>query len=122
MSKPSRPADGTAPLRRAALYEHLLSRRAWERQQLPLFKPQIAFDIILYCTLYAARNTPACTKDFHLAIGSSQDRVRQVLKELARDGWIYSLPDPLDARVRRIVPSAKALAMLDDYATMMSSP
>lgn len=108
-----------AALPRAALCEFLLARRAWERQHVPLFKPQIAFDIILYCTLRSERSTPARPKDFHLAIGSSQDRVRQVLGELARDGWIEIAPDPSDARMKRIMPTARALAVIDDYGELL---
>lgn len=112
MSNPSNPSD------RAAICELLLARRIWERERFPLFKPQIALDIILYSTLQSERGSPACAKDFHIAIGSSPDRVRQVLNQLEHDGWIRSFADRQDARLRRIVPTARALEMVEEYGKL----
>lgn len=93
----------------------LLALRKWEKDNIPLLSPQIALDILLFCTAAMGVREPAPTKEFHLMTGHSKDRVREVMKELSEQGLIRCVPDARDARVRRVVPTDAGLQLIEEY-------
>lgn len=98
----------------------VLKLREWERSRVPMFAPQIALDVILYAVANLSSGQLARTKDFHLAIGNSQDRVREVMRFLENDGWIRSEADPTDARLKRIAPCQKSIDLVATYQERVS--
>ena len=99
----------------ASFAASMLKLREWERSRVPMFAPQIALDVILYAVANLSSGQMARTKDFHLAIGNSQDRVREVMRFLENDGWIRSEADPSDARLKRIAPCKKSIDLVASY-------
>lgn len=106
----------------ASFAASMLKLREWERSHVPMFAPQIALDIILYAVANMGVGRLARTKDFHLAIGNSQDRVREVMRFLENDGWIRSEADASDARLKRIAPSKKSIDLVASYQERFSEP
>jgi hypothetical protein len=102
-----------------AFADALLSIRSWERSHIPLHAPQISFDILLHVAASVARHRPARMKELHLAIGYSQDRIREVVHQLAADDWIELIADARDGRSRFVQPTAKALRLLEDYRAQL---
>lgn len=101
--------------------EAVLSLRNWERTEIPFFSPQISLDVLLHVSAAALRNELAKVKDVHLAIGHSQDRIREVMKQLADNDWIELLPNARDGRSRIVVPTDKSLNLLDNYRKRLIS-
>lgn len=99
--------------------ENLLSMRSWERQNVPLYQPQIALDILLHSSACAAKGQPAKIKDIHLAIGHSQDRIREIIRELVNGDWLIPERDKHDGRARRVLPSPKCLSLLENYRSRL---
>ena len=93
----------------------LLTLRKWERRHIPLFSPQIALDIMLYAAASEADGRQASAKEFHLALGHSKDRVREVLQSLLTKSWIRHAPDPHDARFKRISLTAMGRELIGTY-------
>jgi len=102
-----------------ALADALLALRAWERGHIPLHAPQISLDILLQVAASAARHQPARMKDLHLAIGYSQDRIREVVHHLVADDWIELTADARDGRSKFLKPTARALRLLEDYRAQL---
>lgn len=97
-----------------AFARDLLLQRWWEREHIPLYSPQISFDLLLFIADVENSKTQPKAKDIHLAVGFSQDRVRDVLKTLKSTNWIEFQTDPKDARVRRVRLSEKGRRLLDE--------
>ena len=102
-----------------AFADALLSIRSWERSRIPLHAPQISLDILLHVAASVARRQPARMKDLHHAIGYSQDRIREVVHQLAADDWIELIADARDGRSRFVQPTAKALRLLEEYRAQL---
>ena len=100
-------------------FQALLSVRSWERGQVPLCQPQIALDILLHTSLCAARGQPAKMKEIHLAIGYSQDRIREIVKELIAGGWLALTRDESDGRAKLALPTTKCIALMGDYKSRL---
>jgi DNA-binding MarR family transcriptional regulator len=93
----------------------LLLLRKWEKDNIPLLSPQIALDILLYSAASIGDGGPSSAKEFHLVIGHSKDRVREIMRDLIEQGLLRDMPDARDARVRRIVPTEAGLHLIDEY-------
>lgn len=92
-----------------------LALRKWERSYLPMFTPQIALDILLYAAAMEASGCLASAKDFHLALGHSKDRTREVSQCLLSSQWIRCTSDSRDARVRRVSLTDRGKDLLWGY-------
>lgn len=92
-----------------------LALRRWERDYVPMFSPQIALDILLYAAVAEASGNPASAKEFHLALGHSKDRTREVAQSLLASHWIQHTPDVRDARVRRVTLTEKGRQLIHEY-------
>lgn len=100
---------------KAYFADRLLTLRQWERAHIPLFSPQIALDILLYAAAAEAAGRRASAKEFHLALGHSKDRVREVTQTLLTEDYIrYSL-DPRDARFRRVSLTDRGRGLIESY-------
>lgn len=93
-----------------------LSIRKWERAHIPFLSPQIALDIVIYAAALRLEQRPLPSKNVHLTVGHSADRVREVLSELVAEGWIERVVDPSDRRIRLIRATDKLLNLMEDYA------
>jgi hypothetical protein len=89
-----------------------LEARRWEKRNIPFASPQIALDIALYATAARLEGQPIASKTVHLTVGYSADRVREVLMELERGGWISKLPHRRDRRIRLIEATDKLVALM----------
>ena len=74
----------------------------------------IAGDLVLL-SLARADADPARVKDFHLALNYSEDRVSQILKGLTADGWLAMSPNPVDRRMRNVLPTDRLQRLFDEY-------
>lgn len=107
------PSGFAEPLHEFA--RNMLLLRKWEKDHIPLLAPQIALDILLYSAASTGVREPVPTKEFHLVIGHSKDRVREVMRELTDQGLIRYLPDIRDARVKRISLTDAGLQLIEQY-------
>lgn len=98
----------------------MLSLREWERTQIPLFAPQIALDVLLHVAACSAQGRTVKMKEIYLAVGYSQDRIREVVKELIAGDWLSCIRDHRDGRSRLVVATAKALDLLEAYMRRMA--
>lgn len=96
------------------LARRLLLLRSWERQNMPMAGSIIAGDIVLLA-LAREGGDAARVKDFHLSLHYSEDRVSQVLKELAREGWLVMEQDEADRRMRKVYASDRLRLLFDEY-------
>ena len=97
----------------------LMALRKWERENLPMFSPQIAVDVLLHCAASALDDEPAASKEFHLATGHSKDRVREVVQQLIDLGVVCYLVDPRDTRVKRVMLTPRGAALVERYRQEM---
>ena len=93
----------------------LLTLRNWERSNLPHFRPQIALDILLYAIAASARAYPSPTKEVHLEIGYSQDRVRETIGALVSDHWLTRRSHTGDRRIFWLQPTDRAIRLIGQY-------
>lgn len=93
----------------------LMTLRKWERENLPMFSPQIAVDVLLHCAASALYDEPAASKEFHLATGHSKDRVREIVQQLIDQGIVCYLVDPRDTRVKRVMLTPRGAALVENY-------
>jgi DNA-binding MarR family transcriptional regulator len=89
--------------------------RLWERREIQLYSPQIALDILLHTTVATRRDQPAKIKHIHLAIGYSEDRVREIIKDLVANNFLELVRDQLDGRSKLVIPTAKTADILGKY-------
>jgi DNA-binding MarR family transcriptional regulator len=94
---------------------NMLKIRKWERANLPLLKPQIALDVLLYSMITATRSYPRPTKEVHLEIGYSQDRVRETIGMLVCDNWLAREPCLRDRRIVCLHPTDRAISLMREY-------
>lgn len=59
-------------------------------------------------------------KEIHLAVGYSQDRIREVVRELIAGDWLGCTRDNRDGLSRLVYPTAKALDLLEAYMQRMA--
>lgn len=93
----------------------LITLRKWERENLPMFAPQIAVDVLLHCAASALCDEPAASKEFHLATGHSKDRVREIVQQLIDLGVVCYLIDPRDTRVKRVMLTPRGATLVENY-------
>lgn len=93
----------------------LLAIRNWERGNIPHFKPQIALDVLLYAFVSSRRSKPSPTKEAHLEIGHSQDRVRETITMLVNENWLLREPCRNDRRVVRLQPTEQTMRLVLQY-------
>ena len=93
----------------------LMTLRKWERENLPMFSPQIAVDVLLHCATSALYDEPAATKEFYLATGHSKDRLREIVQHLIDQGLVCYLIDPRDTRVKRVMLTPKGAGLVERY-------
>ena len=91
---------------------HLLSVRIWEYKNIPKLVPQISLDVLLYS---ASRVDGAAVKEFHHALGHSQDRIREVLNHFSRQGWVEIRQSQSDGRTKRVIPTQKLISIVAEY-------
>lgn len=99
----------------------VLTLRSWEKRRIPFFTPQIGLDVLLYVGACALNNNSAKIKEIHLALGYSQDRIREVTKQLAEDGWIEIAKHNGDGRSKSVKPTDKAIKLLEEYQSRLVS-
>jgi len=90
--------------------------RKWERGNIPFLSPQIALDIAVYAAALRLEQRQMPSKNVHLTVGHSPDRVREVISELVADGWIERSADPRDRRIRLIRATDRLLDLMGAYA------
>lgn len=105
--------EGTGSL--LQFLEGTISLRQWERAKVPFSSPQIAFDIALRVTQLRLENRFIPLKAIHLSVDHSADRVREILAQLARDGWIERVEHAEDRRVRLLRASDKLVELMISY-------
>lgn len=93
-----------------------LAVRKWERANVPFLSPQIALDIAIYAAALRLEQRQLPSKNVHLTVGHSADRVREVISELVAEGWIERIVHPSDRRIRLIRATDKLLDLMNDYA------
>lgn len=93
----------------------MLLLRAWERDCLPLLTPLISVDVLLLAASRDGMNGAVPIKHFHLALNHSQDRVREVIKQLVEDDWLRIEADDTDGRVKSVRPTDRLMTMLGEY-------
>ena len=98
-----------------------LEARRWEKRNIPFASPQIALDIALYATAARLAGQPIASKAVHLTVGYSPDRVREVLIELERGGWISRIPHRHDRRIRLIEATDKLVALMQRFEDVKRS-
>jgi hypothetical protein len=89
--------------------------REWERANLPMNQPQIALDILIYGQLAGYEFGDAGMKDLHLNIQHSEDRVREVRKNLIMNGWLAIDPHGVDGRSKCIRPTPRLTSLFEEY-------
>lgn len=115
LPRPSGLIDATT----AEFAHKLMALRKWERENLPMFSPQIAMDVLLHCASSALYDEPAATKEFYLTTGYSKDRLREIAQQLIDQGLVCYLIDPQDTRVKRVMLTPKGALLVDRYRAEM---
>lgn len=92
-----------------------LSLRKWTRENLPFLNSQIALDIAIFATSLKLDNQVMAAKSFHLAVGYSADRVREVVSDLVAGGWMLRTAHPRDKRIRFLEASDTLVALMASY-------
>ena len=98
-----------------------IETRRWEKANIPFMSPQIGLDIALYATAAKLQNKDVASKTVHLTVGYSSDRVREVLIELERGGWIIRKRDRQDGRIRLIEATDKLIELMLQYENITRS-
>lgn len=93
----------------------MLIMHAWERDHVPMPAPQISLDILLFAASRDGSNGDVQVKNFHLALNHSEDRVREIIKQLVADEWLRFEVHNEDGRVKLVRPTEKLLIMLGEY-------
>jgi hypothetical protein len=99
---------------------HILVARLWERQNVPLLTPQISFDVLLFAAVSRLEQKELPVKTFHLALGYSEDRTREVIQALETGGWLLIRSSELDKRSKNIIATDKTLETLLQYVQLLS--
>lgn len=97
-----------------SLARSLFVVHGWMRQNLPFGTSSVAVDIALLALSRREERRPAYVKDFHLVLGYSEDRVSELLRELADTGWLSLQRDDGDGRLRQVLPTARLIAAFAD--------
>lgn len=99
----------------SAFCHFIIRMRSWEREQAPLFTPQLGFDVTVFAVALAHSGSPACTKDFHLALNASRDRIREVILSLVKKNYLCCKVDPNDFRRKLVLPTQQAVDLVEEY-------
>ena len=89
----------------------LLALRRWERDNAPIPNSSIASEIVYLVASRSSRN-PLQVKDIYLALGYSEARTSEVLRELVAKGWLNLRPGPTDRRTKIVQASRRSLLLL----------
>lgn len=104
-----------------SILKHLLTMRLWERQNIPLLTPVISLDVLLLAAVAKLEERELATKSFHLSLGYSEDRTREVIQELEGAGWLSSCPSAYDRRTKIVFATDKLMGVMEEYSNLLRS-
>ena len=95
--------------------KQLKAVRGRELANLSPHQPQIALDILIYSQLAGSDFPDAGMKDLHLNIQHSEDRVREVRKNLIKNGWMDIDAHGVDGCSKCIRPAPRLISLFEEY-------
>lgn len=104
-----------------SLAHSLFVVHGWMRQNLPFGTSSVAVDIALFALSRMEQGRPAYVKDFHLALGYSEDRVSELLRELTDSGWLVLRRDGGDGRLRQVLPTERLIDAFDECQRLLDT-
>lgn len=93
----------------------LLLLRAWEQEHLPHSNSMIARDVMLLAIAHQNSENHLSIKEFHLTLGYSEDRVGEVIKKFANEGWLIIDKNKNDGRNKIVYPTEQLLILFEQY-------
>lgn len=81
----------------------------------------MAAGIVLFALMRSEQGQSAFIKDFHLALGHSEDRVSEWIQELVADGWLTLRRHGVDGRRREVIPSERLITVFEECCRQYNS-
>lgn len=81
----------------------------------------MAAGIVLFALMRNEQGQSAFIKDFHLALGHSEDRVSEWIQELVADGWLTLRRHGVDGRRREVIPSERLIMAFEECCRRYNS-
>lgn len=110
----------TQPNKMLTMLQTLAFIRLWERQNIPLLTPLISLDILVLAASAKLQGKELAAKTFHLTLGYSEDRTREIIQHLEIDGWLRSSWSQEDKRMKIVTATEKLMRVMEGYCELLS--